>query len=184
MKLFSKTLLESSFSRVHQHTKERNIGMISASRGHLSPEENNKRYDELRSHIRKSGYGFVPVKGRYVENYGKENARNVDEKALLVIGKKGHDNGELLNFLKNTGEKYDQDSILHKPHDSDKAALHGTNESGWPGKGEKHEVGSWHPSKAGEFHSLLKNKKAFEFSEETFYFTKDISFFSRKDGLF
>jgi len=184
MKQFSKTLLETSFGRVYQHTQNRNIGLISASRGHLSPEENNKRHEALKSDIRKAGFGFVPVKGRYVENFGTEHAKNVDEKSLLVIGKEGHDNGHLLGFLKNHGEKYEQDSVLHKSHNSKNAMLHGTNESGWPGKGQTHDVGSWHPNRAGEFHSLIKGKKQFNFSEESFYFVKEKRFFNREENLF
>ena len=148
-KKFSETLIESSFNRLYSHTQNRNIGLISASRGHLTSQENDARYSSLKDDVRKSGYGFIPVKGRYVENYGKPDARNVDEKALLVIGKEGHDNNELLGFLKKHGEKYDQDSILHKSHDNENALLHGTNETGWPGKDKTHEVGKWHPNKAG-----------------------------------
>ena len=78
IKPFSKDVLEASFARVHQHTRNRNIGMISAARDNLTSEENQKRHASLKSDVRKAGYGFV--EGRYV-----------DEKPLLVIGKKGDD---------------------------------------------------------------------------------------------
>lgn len=180
---FNEFLLEASFNRLAQHTRERNIGMISASRGSLSSEENNKRHNELKKMVRAHGLGFVRAKGRYIENYGKPDARNVDEKALLVVGKKGDDKGHLLHTLKKLGSHFDQDSILHKPHNSKSASLHGTNDSGWPGKGQKHDIGSWKPNRAGEFHSLLKGRKPFAFAEE-FYFLNDKSFFVREDQLY
>ena len=52
-------------------------------------------------------------------------ARPVDEHSYLVIGKKGKDGGALKGFLKKHGEKYGQDSVLHKSHDSNEAHLHG-----------------------------------------------------------
>jgi hypothetical protein len=36
--------------------------------------------------------------------------------------KRGDDGGALLEHLKHFGEKYGQDSILHKPHNSEKAS--------------------------------------------------------------
>jgi hypothetical protein len=60
--------------------------------------------------MRKAGYGFI-------------EGRRFDEKSLLVVGKKGEDGGALLGHLKHLGEKYGQESILHKPHNSEKASL-------------------------------------------------------------
>lgn len=184
-----KVLEEANLGRVYAHTKGRNIGMISASRGHLTAEENKKRNQELAGDIRKAGYGYVNVRGRYVENHGKPDARNVDEHSFLVIGKQGNDAGELKGFLKKHGEKYDQDSILHKAHDSENAKLHGTNESGWPGKDKEHDVGKWHPNRTPEFHSVMKKGKTFAFEDnnlivEKLEFLNDKGFFSRRETLF
>ena len=106
IKRFTKVLLESSLGRIFQHTKNRNIGMISASHGDLPSHENNKRHAALATDIRKLGYGFIRTKGCYIENYGKPEARHVDEMAFLVIGKKGNDQGGLLGALKHLGSKY------------------------------------------------------------------------------
>jgi hypothetical protein len=133
--------------------------------------------------VRKAGYGFIDVKGRYVENYGKPNARDVHEKLLLVVGKREDDKGQLLGHLKHLGSKYNQDSILHKPHISEKASLHGTNDTGYPGKDKHIEVGSWHPNRAGEFHSLMKNRKPIAVGEQ-FHFLNGKSFFSRMERLY
>jgi hypothetical protein len=182
MKAFKKVLHESSLARVFQHTKSRNIGMISASRGDLPASENNRRHNAMAADIRKAGYGFIKTQGHYVENFGKPNARSVKEKAFLVVGKKSDDKGGLLGHLKHLGQKYGQDSILHKSFDSDKAVLHGTNKTGFPGEGKTHYVGTWHPNRTGEFFSKMKNK-TFNF-EEGFEFVNDLGFFSRAEHLY
>ena len=176
-------LQESSLARVYQHTKERNIGIISASRGDLPDAENKKRHQELKAHVRKNGYGYIRTKGRYVENHGKKNARSVDERGVLVVGSKGDDGGKLKSFLKSTGERFGQDSVLHKSSHENHASLHGTNATGHPGKGKSANVGKWHPNRTGEFYTMMKNKpRTFAFEEFEFYPEK--SFFLRKNRLF
>jgi len=161
IKPFSKVDLEASFARVHQHARNRNIGMIFL-RDDLTSEENGQRHASLKSEVRKAGYGFI-------------EGRHVDEKSLLVVGKKGDDGGALLGHLKHLGEKYGQGSILHKPHNSEKASLHSTNET----EKDKHvEVDSWHPNRTGEFHSLMKSRKPTTVGEP-FHFINTKSFFSR-----
>jgi len=143
--------------------------MILASRDHLTSEENRQRHTALKRDVRKAGYGFIDVEGRHV-----------DEKSLLVVGKKDNDGGALLGHLKHLGKKYGQDSILHKPHNSDKASLHRTNET------EKHkhiEVGSWHPNRTGEFHLLMKSQKPITVGEQ-FHFITEKSFFSRMERFY
>lgn len=165
---------EASLGRVHQHTQGRSLGMISASRGidkeasehekNLQRKVDNENHDKLKSDLKNSGFGFIHVKGRYVENYGTPQSKNVDEHSFIVVGKKGNDKDKLLQFLKQHGEKYGQDSILHKRHDEEDAKLHGTSDTfkdfnGEPlGKGGTTSVGKWHPDRAGEFHSAMKGK--------------------------
>jgi hypothetical protein len=173
-----------SLSRIRQHTQDRNIGMISAHRGEHTPEENKQRTAELASDIKAGGFGHVHVKGRYIENHGSENARPVDEHSFLVIGKKGDDGGALKGFLKKHGEKYKQDSVLHKPHNSTTASLHGTShrEDSFPGHGKVHDVGEFKPQRAGEFHSVMKSRKTFAFENVHFY--NQVSFSNREETLF
>lgn len=171
-----------SLARVHQHVHGREIGIISAHRGEHSAEENNHAHAALGDDIKKAGYGHIPIKGHYIENHGTEHARKVSEKSYMVIG--GHKNSGLHKFLTKHGEKYKQDSILHKPHDSTKASLHGTKEGSWPGKGEKHEVGEFHPNRTGEFHSGMKGKRTFAFEGADYLYYNQMGFFSRKEKLF
>jgi hypothetical protein len=167
---FSKGVLEASFTRVHQHTRNRNIGMILASRDDLTSEENRQRHAALKNNVTKAGYGYI-------------EGRHVDVKSLLVIGKMGDDKGHLLGHLKRLATKYNRDSILHKPHNSEKTLLHGTNETGYPGKDKHIEVGSWHPNRTAEFHSLMKNRKPITVGEQ-FHFINEKSFFSRMERLY
>jgi hypothetical protein len=178
MQNFKTFLNEASLSRVLAHTQNRNIGMITAHRGENTAEENKSKNKELEGSIRKAGFGVIKVKGRYVENHGTPQARNVDEHSFLVVGKKGKDDGHLLGFLKQHGEKYGQDSVLHKAHDAEHAFLHGTKEGGFPGKGETHNVGTFHPNRAGEFHTAMRGSRTFAFSE-SIQFVTQASFFSR-----
>ena len=149
-----------SISRIQKDSEDRNVGVITASRGDLSTEENNKRNKSLEKDIRGHGYGFVHVKGRYVENHGTSEARPVDERSYMVMGKKGDDKGELLGHLKDLGKKYNQDSILHKGFGEKKATLHGTSsgEHAYPGMDKTADVGEFHPNRVPEFHSVLKGK--------------------------
>lgn len=181
MQSFKNFLNEASLGRVHQHTQGRNIGMITAHRNEHTAQENKERNKNLEHDIRKHGYGFVKVKGRYIENHGTPQAKPVDEHSYLVVGKKGHDNGALKGFLKKHGEKYGQDSVLHKAHNESDAKLHGTREGGWPGKGKSESVGKWHPNRAGEFHSVMKGKT---FAFESVQFLNPPSFSSRGETEF
>jgi len=179
-------LHESSLSRVNSHVKNRNIGMITAHRGENTSKENQSNNKELENHIKTAGYGFIKVKGRYIENHGTKNAKAVDEDSFLVIGKKGDDKGELLSFLKKHGKHYNQDSILHKSSTDLNAKLHGTRKDGFPGLNKIHDVGTFHANRAGEFHTAMRGHRSFEFSEsvETFKFVRSPTFFNREETLF
>lgn len=160
-------LNESSVGRVAYHVKGSNIAIITAHRGNKTAAENNTRNEELKKLISKEGYGYVRVKGHYVEGYGSPSAKDVNENAFLIIGKRGADGGKLLSDARKWGEHFDQDSILHKKHDEERAHLYGTSKSedSFPGYSQKFDVGTFHPQRAGEFYTALNSKKTFTFSE-------------------
>ena len=178
---------ESSLSRVHQHTLDRNIGLISASRGERTQVENQALHSQLGQQIRAAGFGMINVRGRYIENYGTENAVPVDERAYLVVGMPGDDSGNLLGLLKKWGTEYGQDSIIHKPFDSPDAILYGTKQGGYPGAGNAIPAGTWHPNRAAEFLTILKKKSSGDHSfavVESVVFLSDKSFFAREEVEF
>jgi hypothetical protein len=155
---------EASMIRLHKHTLERNIGIITAYRGRYPVSENKKRNSMLQSDIRSAGYGFYNVEGHYIEGYGSEVSKDVKERAFLVIGDKGNDNGKLKGFLKKWGAKYNQDSVLYKSF-NENAMLIGTqskDEDGnaveFPGMNKEVAVGEFKPMKISQFYSRMKGK--------------------------
>jgi hypothetical protein len=61
----------------------------------ISPQENNKRMEQLKSDIRSLGYGFIPIEGKY----------ELKENSFAVPNIK---KGELIKL----GEKFEQDSVI------------------------------------------------------------------------
>ncbi len=55
-------------------------------------------------------------------------------------------------------------------------------EGGYPGKGKKESVGTFHPNRAGEFHTAMKGKRTFAFEEVSF--TTPVTFSSRQETEF
>lgn len=175
-----------SLARIHQHVQDRNIGIITAHRSANSADENKRRNTELVGHIKNHGFGFVHIRGKYVENKGEPNEKHEEEHSYMVIGKKGNDNGALKGFLTKHGEKYGQDSILHKAHNSPEAHLIGTRDGSWLKKGEHMSVGHFQPNMVGDYHSALRRgtarraKDAYAVSDHT---GKDVkSFDSRQEA--
>lgn len=156
MKSFKK--FASDLDEVSDHVKNRHIGMISASRETLSPEENVKRTKNLSKDMKEMGLEHIPVKGRYIKNYGTKEAFPIDEESFFV-----HSKDDLLPQMKKLGEKYNQDSILHKAKGSEVAQFHGTNDADFPGRNKSVDVGKFKPNVKGEFHSVLKSGKCFTF---------------------
>lgn len=173
-------LYESNLGRVFQHSQKNNMSTITAFKSpewhgldKHNPDDqlkalvlNRARNKSLKSDIEQAGFGYIPVKGRYVENYGSEKATPVDEESFILTSKPEEGN-KLLDFSKQMGEKYHQDSILHKFHNEPDATLHGTKPDATEDElqyGKTWTVGDYHPNKAGMFHTILKNKKTFEFS--------------------
>ena len=187
-----KTLLnESSLSRIHHHSKTRNIGIITAyinrdpeTGDPVTEKENIKRNLELQTdlenHIRRKGYGYVHVEGHYVEGKNTPNEQPPSiEHSYYVIGKEGDDSNDLLNTLKHLGKKHGQESILFKPYNEENAYLHGTREGGWPGLDQTVKLDKFHPRQIGEFATVLLNRqKTQKFShpelKETFNNPNDV----------
>lgn len=155
-------LTETSLARIHKHSMDRNIGMISAFRKAYGLKENLERTKQLEAKIRANNLAFIKLKGRYIEGYGTKGQKDPsDEVSLLVIGSNSDDGGFLKGLMKKLGREFNQDSILFKPYDDEKAVLIGTNEANefgeptWPGLNNVVSIGKFHPMKAGEFHTVM-----------------------------
>jgi hypothetical protein len=169
-----------SLARVHQHTQNREIGIITAHRGNLSPSENHKRNHALKGDIHKAGYGHIPIRGSYIENKGTPDEKKVSEHSFMVIGHHAGKNTGMKKFLVKHGKKYDQEAVVHKPHDSPKAHLHTTSGEH---DGQSSELGTFHANKASDYHSAIKGKhKSFTFEE--YFFLTEKNFFVRQEHLY
>jgi hypothetical protein len=143
------------------------VGFISASRGNLSPAENNKRTKELRTSLVRHGYSPIPVKGEYIEDHNGEK-KKVKEKTFMIHSGQHpfrsktneiENHATLLSDLKKHGEKYGQDTVLtvSKKHGS---VFHGTGKSDWVPKGKRARIGGAGIStNVGDFNTRLKRKK-------------------------
>jgi hypothetical protein len=103
----------SGFARVNRMMKGdvdnvNSIGIMTAENPEgqaLSPEENNKRMDELKKGIRDAGFGFIKIRGRYGQN--NENSiviPNIDRKTLINMGKEFNQDSVIFA----NKEKYEQ----------------------------------------------------------------------------
>lgn len=115
-------LTESSLSRIWQFVEDdsKSFAVISASRKSNSRKVNEEKYNELKKIVRELGYGFIEMRGGYIETEGF-----VKEKSLFIPSIPKEKAIEL-------GVKYDQDSILFK--DENEFVAIGTNRDTGIGK--------------------------------------------------
>jgi hypothetical protein len=128
MLTFSRFLLEGNpLSRIHTTGGAgRHIAIISSDRPNLSAEQLNARRQELKTNLRKQGYGYRPAVGHWEGS--KENSLVVNAK------KRGANSGKhLVRDMSAHGRKYDQDSILHHNPETKVTRVIGTNKTGYPG---------------------------------------------------
>ena len=148
-------LFESSLSRMTEYALNRNMAIITAHRAEYSQSENNERNKNLERDIRERGYGFVKGTGRYKESAGTPDERWVNENVFILGGHKHEDDGKLLSDVKELGKKYNQDSILHKPHDSPQATVHYLKDFGDTRDGDAFLVGQFSADKIPEYHTTI-----------------------------
>lgn len=164
---------ESSLSRIYNHTKGRALAIISADRtdrGVDTPKKNNiekyKLIDDLKDVQKKSGYGFIHGRGGYVEGHGTPDAKDATgERSFVVVGPNHDDGGKFLEHVKKLGQKYGQESILHKPHDSEDASWHYTDPTD-ARFGQSQSLGKFHQdNKAMYYTTISGQKKKFTFGD-------------------
>lgn len=164
---------EASLNRIHQHTHGRNIGILSAYRGERTHADNEKAYREMTNKIRTAGFGYIKAHGGYYENKGTPEERYVKERSVIVVGKKGADNGHLLGHLKKWGKEYNQDGIIHKSHDAEEAVHHGLKDGV-----DTFSAGKWHPQRYGEYATHIRGgKRNFQFGESVERIEYEVKFF-------
>jgi hypothetical protein len=145
-----------SLSRVTDHVKDRNVGIISANRKERKPAENLSNRKALEKDIKDAGYGFIRVKGGWVEAQKDGSKAPVTEPSLIVVGPKGDDGSKLKDFLKHHGSKYDQDAVVYKQHDHPHVNTISTSDRD-PSSPRHTEtnIGKYSPGKFGDYFTAL-----------------------------
>ena len=160
---------ESSMGRIHQHIvsnpKVKNWGVVTASRGELTPAQNKQRNKELENDLRKLGYGFVHVDGMWQEcrqpnteykDCPEDMKVPTEEKSLFVP----NISQEHIQAL---GKKYQQDSVLF----ADEATKAKGEATFIDSKsGEAFNIGKFAPGKIAQGYSKMKGGKVFTFEPQ------------------
>lgn len=155
-------IIEKSLNRAYDHSLRHDTGFITAYRGDNTRKENKLKNKALAAILQSKGYGITKVKGSYIENYKREDAREVSEDTFMVVDIK--DNGNLRDNLIKIGEKFAQDSILFVHKGGKISELIGTNKNGYPGYKKSVQMKNAIYGKSGEFMTRV-NGRPFVFKE-------------------
>lgn len=171
-------LFESDISELVKSADGKNIGIVSAFRSAYGKKENMRRTRELQNDLDGAKLRYVKLIGHYTEDSQDSPSKEI---SFLVFADNDADDKELEQMMKELGAKYNQDSIIFKPFDSESATLIGTSshdEDGkkidFPGHGKEVELGRFTPDKMGEYYSKMKGRP---FVFESLF--KPFSFFVR-----
>jgi|MGYP001085904462 hypothetical protein len=182
MESWNKYLLkESGLSRVLQHIEAHDCAILTAFRndpkdmskcakGSVDDNDqegntralNKRRNRDLKAMLLGFDYGVTAVDGSYIENFEQPDQIEVKEDSLFVVNL--NDDPDFVRNVQEMAEKFCQDSVIIIPQGGKAAYLHGTNESDFPGYGEKVEVGDLKMGKEAEFMTRV-NKRPFTFGE-------------------
>lgn len=182
MENWNKYLLkESGLSRVLQHIEAHDCAILTAFRndpkdmskcakGSVDDNDqkgntralNKRRNRDLKAMLLGFDYGVTAVDGSYIENFEQPDQIEVKEDSLFVVNL--NDDPDFARNVQEMAEKFCQDSVIIIPQGGEAAYLHGTNESDFPGYGEKVEVGDLKMGKEAEFMTRV-GKRPFTFGE-------------------
>jgi len=174
-------LKESGLSRVLQHIEAHDCAILTAFRndpkdmskcakGSVDDNDqkdntralNKRRNRDLKAMLLGFDYGVTAVDGSYIENFEQPDQIEVKEDSFFVVNL--NDDPDFVRNVQEMAEKFCQDSVIIIPQGGEAAYLYGTNESDFPGYGEKVEVGGLKMGKEAEFMTRV-NKRPFTFSE-------------------
>jgi hypothetical protein len=160
---------EASLGRIYQHVvsnpKMKNWGVVTASRGELTPAENKQRNKELENDLRKLGYGFVHVDGMWQECRKPDTEYKdcpddmkvpTEEKSLFIPNISQE-------HIQSLGKKYQQDSVLFADEETKAKGEASFIDSK---SGEAFNIGKFAPGKIAQGYSKLKGGQVFTFEPE------------------
>lgn len=168
-------LSESGLSRVWTHITSHDTAILSAFRndpldnsecsfdsnreeeGNTTLQINKDRNRDLKAALLYNRYGVTKADGAYVENYlDPEKQVEVKEDSFFVVNIS--DDPSFFLTIEKLGEMFCQDSVLMIPKGGDDAYLLGTNNSEWPGLGNKEMVGKFRAGREAEFMTKVNNR--------------------------
>ena len=175
-------LSEKSFRRVVDWITNHEIALVTAFRGKkeniknpesvkddgretgspYSHKENRVRNRELSASLLSLGYGVTKVGGTYIENFGMPNARHSNEESFLVVNL--NNDPKFFDNIFKFSEYFNQDCFCYKAKDEDVAYNIGTNDSDYPGYGNKVRNGKFITGLKNEFMTRVGNK-GFSFTD-------------------
>lgn len=99
--LIKETSLSRIYSLLNDSNSKNPVGFISACRMEFDEKENERRTKQLESKISSSHYGYIKLKGSYLEtDKEKDTQKQVFEDAFCVIGEvKGLNDKELKDYI-------------------------------------------------------------------------------------
>lgn len=109
----SKSIKESSLSRLISKIFNHDTGTITAHRKEYTHKQNQQRNKSLLSKLLSKGYYVTSVEGGFIEDFGEPNAEEVNEHVFFVEDFK--DKNKLKENLIKLGIEFEQDSILFIP---------------------------------------------------------------------
>jgi hypothetical protein len=164
-----------SLSRMLHHFSNHDIAIITAFRGKdangndVDKDTNLKNNKILRKSIESAGYGFVRVKGAYIETNAVTGEKYpVEEHSFFIIdrNRKGESVGGLKDAVIDWGKHWNQDAVIFKPA-GEKALLIGTNNNpNGVGIGNEITIGGAHINQPAEYYTRLHGGRTFNFSED------------------
>ena len=169
-------LNESSLSRLYRHMMAHDTAIITAYRGDPNDDSNcvdksqatedssnEVRNRDLKATLMTLGYGVTSVDGSYIENFNTPEAYEVAEHSYFVVNLE--DNPDFAEYIVILGEDFCQDAVLIIPKGGQGAYLHGTNNSEFPGYGQKVQAGDLSFGREQEFMTKVRGRPM-AFTEE------------------
>ena len=169
-------LNESSLSRLYRHMMAHDTAIITAHRGNPNDDSNcvdksqvtgdsttKLRNRDMKATLLSLEYGVTDVDGSYIEDFNTPEAYEVSEHSFFVVNLK--DDSDFMKYIVDLGDEFCQDAVLIIPKGGKGAYLHGTNNSEFPGYGQKVQAGDLSFGKEKEFMTKVRGRPV-AFTEE------------------
>ena len=166
-------LNEIGLSRLYKHTEDnRPLATLSGFRYQdesgkvLTLQQNRARNAQIEVELKRQNFGFMKVKGAYIEKDKDGKEVEVAEESFLVIGETGKGD-QLKKLVIALGKRYHQDSILFRDDDGQTQLISTRADSFVGPVGTIEKLGRFISKKIGDYYTKLKGNRQFTFSAIT-----------------